>query len=479
MRSLATVILVLGVAAAGSARAADPPPPPADGLHLRPSLSWQHGAHRVDLGLSLRSRVEVWSAYVDHSDAYAGTRARAKLGYRYGERFAFTAELQQLYLDGMTEHGTGALALYRNANDGRDRAFGTDLRQLQAELRPLAGAWLRVGRQDVKLGTEVAYPEPDWKYLKSARLGERLVGTVGWSHAERAFDGVAAGWDLGGHLLHGFGAQPTTGVFAVDDAYEPLWELRTGGVSWTVKRDTWLPHTELGVFALVHDDERDPDDGGLAGGDVEVTTFGAHALGVFPLGPGALDVLLWVAGQAGDYAGQDQRAAAGIVEAGYQLRALPWTPWLRAGVNVASGDGDPGDGDHETFFNGLPTNHLYYGFADQLAFQNLLNPFLQLRLAPHPMLTLNAFVHWFQLVTRDDARYSGTGAFDRKGFGFTANPSSGQRDVGIEYDLVATVTPHRVVTVEAGFSWLDGGDVFRNAESRDVAFGYLSLELRY
>ena len=265
----------------------------------------------------------------------------------------------------------------------------------------------------------------------------------------------------------------------MDDAYEPLWELRTGGVSLTAKRDAWLPHTELGLFALVHDDERDPDDGGLAGGDVEVYTFGGHALGVVPLGPGAVDVLLWAAGQTGDYAGQDQLAAAGIVEAGYQLRELPWKPWLRAGVNVASGDDDPGDGDHETFFNGLPTNHLYYGFADQLAFQNLLNPFLQLRLAPHPMLALNAFVHWFELMTRDDARYSGTGAFDRKVFGFTANPSSGQRYVGVEYDLVATLTPHRAVTLEAGFSWLDGGDVFRNAEDRDVAFGYVSLELRY
>lgn len=280
-------------------------------------------------------------------------------------------------------------------------------------------------------------------------------------------------------MLRVFAAQPTTGVFAVDDAYEPLRELRLGGAAWTVTRHAWLPHTELGLFALVHDDARDPGDGGLAGGEVEVYTVGGHWLGVYPLGPGALDVVLWAAGQAGDFAGLDHRAAAGIAEVGYRLPGLPGKPWLRAGVNAASGDGNPGDGEHHTFFNGLPTNHLYYGFADQLAFQNLVNPSLQLRLAPHPWVAVNAFVHGFWLASRDDVRYAGTGAYDRKAFGYAAQASGGQRDVGTEFDLVVAVTPHRTATVEGGVAWLEGGDAFRAARDRDVLFGYLSLELRY
>lgn len=477
----ARVALLAAAALASSAAvpAAASPPAPPDGLHVQPSIYWQHGPHRVDLGLGLRSRVEWWDAYGTRTDAYVGTRARARLQYRYQERFLLAAELQQLHLDGMDSDGTGALALYRNANDGRDHAFATDLRQLQAEWRPTPASWLRVGRQDMKLGTEALQEEPDWRYLKAARLGERLVGTVGWSHAERAFDGVDAGWKVGGHLLHAFGAQPTTGVFAVDDAYEPLRELRFGGASWTVLRDTWLPHTELGLFGLYYDDERDPEDGGLAAGDVEIYTLGGHWLGVYPLGPGKVDVVLWAAGQLGDFADLDHRAAAGIAEVGYRLPELPGKPWLRVGVNAASGDGQPDDGDHHTFFNGLPTNHLYYGFADQLAFQNLVDSFLQLRLAPHPWVAVNAFVHGFWLASRDDARYAGTGAFDRNVFGYTAQASGGQRDVGTEFDLVVTVTPHRSVTLEGGFAWLEGGDVFRNATDRDVLFGYLSLELRY
>lgn len=99
--------------------------------------------------------------------------------YGYDARFLLAAGLQQLHLDGMGRDGTGALALYRNTNDGRDHASAIDLRPLQAEWRPTPTSWVRVGRQDLKLGTEALSEEPDWRYLEAARLGERLVGTVG------------------------------------------------------------------------------------------------------------------------------------------------------------------------------------------------------------------------------------------------------------------------------------------------------------
>jgi hypothetical protein len=67
-----------------------------------------------------------------------------------------------------------------------------------------------------------------------------------------------------------------------------------------------------------------------------------------------------------------------------------------------------------TAFNLLPTNHLYYGLADQAAFQNLIKPFVQLRLAPHPKVSLNLFAHWLELAKRNDARYTGSGALRRR-----------------------------------------------------------------
>jgi hypothetical protein len=127
----------------------------------------------------------------------------------------------------------------------------------------------------------------------------------------------------------------------------------------------------------------------------------------------------------------------------------------------------------------LPTNHLYYGFADQLAFQNLTNPFVQLRLAPHPKLALNAFVHWFRLSEDSDARYAGTGAFDYGAFGYPAQASRGYQHVGVEYDVVATIALHRALTLELGMSWLDGGALFRPSASSNLTFAYASIEVKY
>jgi hypothetical protein len=449
-----------------------------DGLHATPSLHWTAGEHRMDIGLSSRFRSEAWDAFADDREWFSGTRSRLRLQYGFQQKLFVVGEFQDVRLHGMDADGSGALALYRSGADGASHASGQDVRQLYVEARFADTSFLRMGRQDLKVGQEVLYPEANWRYLKGARVGERLVGTVGWSHVERAYDGVAGSWGFAGAQLDGFFARPTTGVFDAEHAYSPLHDVTIGGASLTAKRGTLFPASELSAFALAYRDDRPQDRGGLAD-DVEIATLGAHWLGVYPVGPGNLDLLVWVAGQLGDYARLDHAASAGILELGYQLPALPARPWLRVGMNAASGDDEPADGDHDTFFNLLPTNHLYYGFADQLAFQNLRDWFVQLRAAPHEKVTLNLFVHWFALAEADDSRYGGTGAFDDSTFGFAARSSRGHEHVGREYDVVATVALHSTTTVELGYSRLDGGAMFRTSPDRDLDFFYATLEFRY
>ncbi len=135
----------------------------------------------------------------------------------------------------------------------------------------------------------------------------------------------------------------------------------------------------------------------------------------------------------------------------------------------------------------LPTNHLYYGFADQFAFQNLLDVFGQLMLKPHEKVGINFMVHHFRLVDSDDGQYFGTGAFTTKNgnFGFGANPSCGKHEVGTEIDVVVDVKLHKHVSVQGGYSYIWGGDVWeanKNAGrwvDADVEFGYLQLALNY
>lgn len=470
--------LFAGVLALPAAAAEPAPAPPEPGFHTTPSLFWTSGDHRIDLSAATRWRGEIWDAYTTTTLGYNGVRTRVRAQYGWADRILVGAEGQYLFVDGMDPDATGVISTYRSANAGREDVGAFDLRGLWIEARPTKKSAIRIGRQDFKMGGELLATEPDWRYLQAARVGERLVGTVGWSQAERAFDGVGASWDLGGHHLRAFGARPTTGVFAVADAYRPLRDVLLGGGVWTIKRGSLLENTELTAFGLVYDDDRGRDQGGLSGG-VEIYTAGGSWLGIYPLGPGKVDVLLWLAGQTGEYAHNDHLAGAAVLEAGYQLPSVFAKPWLRIGLNAASGDGDTSDGQHHTFFNVMPTNHLYYGFLDQLAFQNLVNPFVQLRLTPHPMVGLNLFVHWFRLASEDDGRYSGTGVFNRKSFGFASSASNGSKNVGTEYDAVLTFTPHKAVTIELGMGWLDGGNVFETRVDRDAGFGYASVELRY
>ena len=454
-----------------------PPAPPPDGAHATPSLYWKSGSHRIDLGAGARVRMEGWDTFSATNpdwDWFTGTRLRLSLRYAYGAKVAFFVEGQHARVQGLDADSAAPVRNYFTTGGLDSGAQGTSVRQAFVELRPAEGIALRAGRQDIKLGGEVSYAEPNWKYLKAARLGERLIGTVGWSHVERSNDGGTLMIDTGEHALYLFAARPTTGAFDADSAYRPQRGLVYGGAAFTAKRGEWLPNTELGAFAIAYDDDRDTTAGGIAGG-VDVYTLGASALGVYPVGAAQLDALAWFAGQTGDYAGLDHGAYAGLFEVGIQFPAWFGKPWLRAGINFASGDSDPADGEHDTFFNLLPTNHMYYGFADQVAFQNLKNPFVQLRFAPHEKLSLNAFIHYFALMEADDARYGGTGAFSRTSFGYAASPSGGARSIGVEYDLVATLALHKALTLELGVSHLDAGRVMPG----DVDFAYLSVDFKY
>jgi hypothetical protein len=148
-------------------------------------------------------------------------------------------------------------------------------------------------------------------------------------------------------------------------------------------------------------------------------------------------------------------------------------------VNFASGDGDSNK--HNTFFNMLPTNHLYYGFADQLAFQNLVDILVQLKFQPHERIGINFMFHQFYLAKRRDSQYFGTGAFNKEIFGYGGNPSGGDKNFAQEIDIVTSVKLYTGVTMLAGYSHLLGNDVIENQGRNDKNghFGFLQFNVKY
>ena len=462
----------------------------ADGLRLTPEISWSEGDHRFALHFNSRLRWERWESLTNKSDNSYAIRTRISGDYTWKNRLQLFAEGQYATVRDLDSSASGAAGLYRaNAHrPGRNSVDSFRVRQLFAEARLDSENWFRVGRQEINAGTVTSYEESGWKYLKHKRLAERLVGTVGWTHGERSYDGVSGRMEQDGHMLHLYAAEPTTGVFEIDRGYKRQKDVIFGGFDWTVERGTWLANTELGAFFIGYSDDRDPSK--VADpffSEIEVYTIGFSSLGVYPIGPGNLDLILWGAIQFGDYIDTtptgakklDQLAGAAIVEVGYQLPDIWAKPWLRTGVNFATGDEDPGDGDRNTFFNILPTNHLYYGYADALAFSNLIDLLVQLKLSPLPKLGVELTFHQFWLYTQKDTRYFGTGAFSKGSLGYSRSPSNGANNVGQEIDFVVNYKVNKHLGLMAGYSRLFGGKVLSSFTDDDIDWAFFQVAFSY
>jgi hypothetical protein len=490
----AVLVAVLALAAspllgAGRAQAADPAP--SDPFTLQTA----DGVHTVKLSLSTRFRIEGWDAHAPEMDWFTAFRSRAGLQYTWKDLFTAYVEFQDARVNGISclagdpndpcRHPTsGAGDLYRRNSGDSSHASSQRIRQLWLELQPVENAKLRLGRQDIKLGTEVMYPEGNWKYLKGARLAERLVGTVGWTHVERSNDGATLSYDVGeDYNIYLWGAKPTTGVFDVDGPYSTQDDILYGGASLTAKRGAWLPNTEARIFWIGYRDDRSERNGALQEShNLNIYTAGASLLGVHPMGPGNVDLMLWGAYQWGDFYDLDQFAWSALVEAGYQFTEVQMKPWVRAGINAATGDRDVDDDDNEAFFNLLPTNHKFYGFQDRFALSNLINFFLQLKLAPTAKSDLNVFLHRFQVFTGDDGRRFGTGAFNRSSFGYGVSPSggNGSHSVGTAVDVVANYKLHPRLALQAGYTYMWGNALLNQQFSDDdVRWAYFQVTAKY
>ena len=116
-------------------------------------------------------------------------------------------------------------------------------------------------------------------------------------------------------------------------------------------------------------------------------SVGGHLLANHQTSAGPLDALGWFVTQFGKWGRIDHTGWATIAEAGWQPKALTkLRPWLRAGLAMSSGDDDPLDDTHKSFFQILPTPRPYarfpfYDMVNNNAFYGILT------LHPHNAVT--------------------------------------------------------------------------------------------
>jgi hypothetical protein len=213
--------------------------------------------------------------------------------------------------------------------------------------------------------------------------------------------------------------------------------------------------------------------------NIRVGTYGANLIATAPAGPGNLDVVLWGAFQNGRWGPLNQSSSAGDVEAGYQLKVAS-SPWLRGGWWRSSGDSNPNDTTHSTFFQVLPTPRVYA----RDPFYNLMNStdgFVQFVDKPTKKLALRSDVHWLKLTQGNDFWYQGGGAYDSKVFGFTGRPGNGHNSFASVADISADYQATKAVAVNVYYSHSWGKSVIGAIypANKNEQFGYVEMVYRW
>ncbi len=207
----------------------------------------------------------------------------------------------------------------------------------------------------------------------------------------------------------------------------------------------------------------------------------ATRLHTFETRPGTVDLLLWAAVQTGRWGVQQQRSGSFDVEGGFQPKILPkLKPWIRGGYNWNSGDSNPNDNTHGTFFQLLPTPRPYA----RMPFFNMMNStdaFGTLITHPHPKLTISSDPLPLRLSNANDLWYSGGGVYQPWTFGYTGRSTSGRRSLANLYDTSTEVLVSRKITLVAYLGYAQGLAAMEQIypKGKDGRFGYLEISYRF
>jgi hypothetical protein len=323
--------------------------------------------------------------------------------------------------------------------------------------------------------------------LKRDRISQRLIGEFGFSDVGRSFDGVHYSFTNPSDDFTVIAAVPTRGVYQTDG-----WGWNRAGFVYGSYTKDWghgRHSADSRLFVVEYDDWRhilktDNRSAAVRQRDTEnivLNTVGAHTLHAITTRSGTVDLLAWGAIQTGRWGTQTQRAYAFDFEGGFQPAILSsLKPWLRGGFTEGSGDGNPADNHHGTFFQILPTPRPYARFP----FFNMMNTedaYGALILRPHRQVTLASEFHSLRLTNANDLWYSGGGIYQPWTFGYTGRSTSSRRSLGNLYDTSLEYRPSSHVTITAYLGYTQGLSAMEliYPKGKNGQFGYLEVLYRF
>ncbi|HJT89242.1 MAG TPA: alginate export family protein [Bryobacteraceae bacterium] len=446
---------------------------------------------------SFRTRAEDWNWFqadtANNSYAYSGnlfrisfSQSRETVDWQLEFAVPFLLGLPDNALAAGAQGQLGLGASYFVANSRSQ--YAAMIFAKQAFIRFKSGTRsVRLGRFEFLDGSEATPKNETLAAVKRDRVTQRLIGNFGFAHVERSFDGVQYLDSRPGGTFTFVGAIPTRGVFQTDGWGEN--DTAFGYAAFTRPWGSGAHAAETRVLAIYYDDWRSvlkTDNRPLALrradlDNIRIHTFGGHHLSAFTTGSGVFDFLAWGAGQAGQWGRLAQRAYAVDLEAGFQpdlLRKLK--PWLRGGYFYGSGDGNPNDGTHGTFFQILPTPRPFarFPFFNMMNNRDLMGALI---LRPHKNITTSSEFHALALSNANDLWYLGGGVFQPWTFGYTGRATGDAKSLANLYDTSVEWRVNRRVTATGYYGYANGRAAIAAIypRGRNGALGYLELAYKF
>ena len=247
---------------------------------------------------------------------------------------------------------------------------------------------LRVGRQELLLGSQ------------------RLISTLDWANTRRTFEGARVmrrgeKWDFDAFFVQF--------VLPLASEFDRPDENQDFAGAWL----TYRPEKGrfLDFYYLYLDNSNN-----IRQQDIERAPFDAHTFG--SRWTGDRNGFLWdyeLMMQLGDRGPANLVAGAATAGLGRHLKNSPLstTAWIY--YDYASGDADPNEGDYNTFNQLYPFGHYYLGWLDLVGRQNIHDVNGHLILYPSPWITMVIQYHHFWLNQSRDALYNAGGVADSPG----------------------------------------------------------------
>lgn len=319
----------------------------------------------------------------------------------------------------ITSNDLGAGGLDKNAFDVRNLYVGYTEGDTS----------VRVGRTDLKYGAQ------------------RLISPLDWANTRRTFEGIVVQQKVQGGKIDAFITHPVmVSAHNLDHDDDSNW---FSGVytTWDIGENG----TEgLDVYFLALNEKTNKFAellGPLRGRDIY--TVGARLWNK----DGAVDTEVEFAKQYGKSGGANIRAHSITARGGYTFSEMDMAPRVGIDLDYASGDDNPLDSTKGTFNQLFPLGHAYFGFADLVGRQNIIDIQPNLKLNVCEATTLKIALHNYHLANRSDAAYNAGGGI------LAAGPTGGKR-VGNELDITVVHKPDYMGPIDhilLGWSAFDPG----------------------